>query len=229
MNKIVRPVSLLNFDFLISLGLHLFVAGVIALFTLGKINFSKQVKKVNVEVFINPVQAPPELKINEQRPNKIDEVKPKVEKLVPTQKVFGINKNALTSEGTSQEGIEVKVGNTVAKENDNLKLDKEDEVALPIPTDEFLVTEMPKLVSEVRIPYPIEARKLGLEGAVVMDLLIDTAGVVREVSLVRGPGESLNEAAMKALKNFKFVPAKVKEQLVAVKIRYTYRFVLEGR
>jgi protein TonB len=100
---------------------------------------------------------------------------------------------------------------------------------LPSPADEFLVTSMPVLVSEVRIPYPEEAKKAGIEGPVVMDLLIDEQGKVRQVSLIKGPGFGLNDAALAAIKSFLFRPARIKDQSVAVKIRYTYRFVLENR
>ena len=117
----------------------------------------------------------------------------------------------------------------MAKEQDNLKLDPNDLDSLPIPADDFLVSSMPQLMSEIRIQYPDEAKKAGIEGPVVMDLLIDAQGSVRQVSLIKGPGFGLNEAALAAIKDFKFRPAKIKDQAVAVKIRYTYRFVLENR
>jgi protein TonB len=86
---------------------------------------------------------------------------------------------------------------------------------------------MPKLKSEIRVPYPIEARKKGIQGAVIMDLLIDQLGKVRQVSVVDGPGYGLNEAAAEGMKNFIFEPAKIGTQSVAVRIRYSYRFVIE--
>ena len=86
---------------------------------------------------------------------------------------------------------------------------------------------MPKLKSEVRVPYPTEAKKKGIQGAVVMDLLIDQNGKVRQVNLIEGPGYGLNEAALDGMKNFLFEPAKIGNQNVAVRIRYSYRFVIE--
>jgi len=160
---------------------------------------------------------------------------PKAERAKPappppeTKKVFGVSRKALTTSATDASTAEVKSGNTVAKEMDDLKLDPNDADSLPIPADEFLVTSMPVLVSEVRIPYPEEAKKAGIEGPVVMDLLIDEQGKVRQVTLIKGPGFGLNDAALAAIKNFQFRPARIKEQSVAVKIRYTYRFVLENR
>jgi protein TonB len=145
--------------------------------------------------------------------------------------VFGLNKNTILSKSTegSEISIDLKEGNTLAKPQDSEKLNPEDETNLPLPTDEFLVSSMPVLISEVRIPYPKAAREANIEGPVVMDLLIDGDGKVRNVVLISGPGYGLNEAALQAVQNFKFRPAKVENQSVAVKIRYTYRFVLELR
>ena len=60
-----------------------------------------------------------------------------------------------------------------------------------------------------------------------MDLLIDSDGKVRDAQLVSSPSPLLSDAALAAIRSFEFSPAKIKEQSVAVKIRYSYRFVLE--
>lgn len=186
----------------------------------------KSVKKiVRFEVYEMPKVAPKTLNLE---PPKIETVKP-TPPPPETKKVFGITRKTLTTTAAEPSGAEVKTGNTVAKEMDNLKLDPNDADSLPIPSDEFLVTSMPVLLSEVRIAYPEAAKKAGIEGPVVMDLLIDEQGKVRQVVLIKGPGFGLNEAGLEAIKNFQFRPAKIKDQSVAVKIRYTYRFVLENR
>jgi protein TonB len=154
---------------------------------------------------------------------KIETVKPRV--------VFGLNRNALTTTSDSGDinSVNLKDGNTIAKQQDQEKLNAEDPSSLPVPTDEFLVTSMPVLISEVRIPYPKSAREANIEGPVVLDLLIDTEGKVRSVQLVSGPGYGLDDAAMNAVRGFRFKPAQLDAQTVIVKIRYTYRFILETR
>ena len=191
------------------------------------VNLRPKIKtiKVNFEVYENPKVAPKTLNLE---PPKLDKIKPPPP-LPETKQVFGVSRKTITSTQTSDTSAEVKLGNTVAKEQDNLKLDPNDLDSLPIPADDFLVSSMPQLMSEIRIQYPDEAKKAGIEGPVVMDLLIDAQGSVRQVSLIKGPGFGLNEAALAAIKDFKFRPAKIKDQAVAVKIRYTYRFVLENR
>lgn len=141
--------------------------------------------------------------------------------------VFGASRKAILDSTGDPNAAAVKQGNTVAKTSDSEKLRDDDADSIPIPVEEYLVTAMPILESEFRIPYPPEATKARVQGRVVMDLLIDAEGKVREVSLVEGPGYGLNEAALRAIRNFKFRPAKIQDRVVAVKIRYAYNFVLE--
>ena len=152
---------------------------------------------------------------------------PKVEKKIEARQVFGASRNSLTSSNPAV-GVEVKAGNTVAKAPDQETLRPEDADSLPIPAEEYLVSQMPVLIGDFRVPYPPEAKKAGIAGAVILDLLIDPSGSVRQVTLVEGPGFGLNEAAVQAAAKLRFKPARIREQAVAVKIRYAYRFVLDG-
>ena len=151
-------------------------------------------------------------------------IEPKVQPQKPQgREVFGISPRSVTSE----QGEAVKAGNTVAKAPDNEVLKPGDPDALPVPSEEYLVTSMPALRSEVRVPYPPESRRRGIQGAVIMNLLIDDVGKVREVSLIEGLNAELNAAAMTAARGFQFTPAMIQRKAVAVRIWYTYRFVLE--
>jgi protein TonB len=210
-----KPLSL---SLLFHLGFLLIVVLVMAV---PEIRFKR---KVDFEVIQYPVQATATMQI---KPPKED-VKPPPPKELP-RAVFGVSRQAITADAGVKDAAEIKQGNTVAKAPDELTLDKDDADRLPIPADDFLISAMPRLKAEVRIPYPEQAKKAGIEGPVVMDLLIDTEGLVRKVDLIKGPGFGLNEAAVQAAERFQFVPGRVGEQAVAVKIRYTYRFVLENR
>jgi protein TonB len=176
---------------------------------------------VDFEVYENPVVAPEKvITLNKPTPPKpVQAEKPKA--------VFGVSRNAILDTAPTEETAAIKQGNTVAKAEDNEKLNPNDLDQIPIPIEDYLVTSMPQVLNEFKIPYPPEAKKRGIQGPVVMDLLIDTQGDVRQATLVEGPGFGLNEAALSAIKNFKFRPAKVEDKPVAVKIRYSYRFILE--
>jgi protein TonB len=149
--------------------------------------------------------------------------KPTPENKVKPRAVFGASRKSVTS----AEGVDVKAGNTIAKDPDTKQLRAEDEDELPLPTEEYLVSKMPELIEDIRVPYPPEAKKRNVEGAVLVDILIDAAGRVREAVFVEGPGFGLNEAALEAVKRFRFRAAEVDGQPVAVRIRYAYRFVIE--
>ena len=98
--------------------------------------------------------------------------------------------------------------------------------SLPTPTEEYLVSEMPVVLSEVRPVYPKEAKEKQLEGAVALDVLIDDKGTVRQVSVIDGP-EIFRSGALDAMKKFRFKPAKIDGKPVAVRIRYSLNFKLE--
>jgi len=99
--------------------------------------------------------------------------------------------------------------------------------ALPVPTAEYLVSKMPRLAREYRIPYPPEAKQRGIYGSVVMDLLIDAYGKVRKVEVISGPDPILIASAQNAILKFEFEPAEADGKPLAVKTRYVYEFLLE--
>jgi protein TonB len=206
----------------LSLGLHFAALAVAGLLILT--STFKWKSNIDIEVFEIPPSANPTLNL---QPTKVEPVKP--ESIEKPRSVFGVSRKAITATTDTENLAEVKQGNTVAKAEDDLTLNKDDADSLPIPADDYMVSSMPRLKSEIRIPYPAQAKKEGVEGPVVMDLLIDNTGKVRKVDLIKGPGSGLNEAAVAAVSNFEFSPARIGEQNVAVKIRYTYRFVLESR
>jgi protein TonB len=142
------------------------------------------------------------------------------------REIFGVSRQSYVDESLGQEGVEGKKGNSLAKETDKALLEDSDADSLPMPTEEYLVSEMPSVLSEIRPVYPKEARDKEIEGAVVMDVLIDERGVVRQVTVIDGP-EIFRLGATQAMKKFTFRPARVEGRPVAVRIRYSLKFQLE--
>ncbi len=206
-----------------SLSVIIHVALVLIVVGLQYVTSSKS-KRVAIEVYdIPPTVAPAQL--NLQPPKEM--APPKPEPKPEQRQVFGANRKTIQDANPTADTVAVKAGNTVAKEMDDLKLKEDDPDSIPIPADDYLVTSMPVLISEVKIPYPPLAKRAEIEGAVVMDMIIDDQGKVRQVTLVRGPGYDLNDAAMDAMKRVQFRPGKVGDKNVAVKFRFTYRFRLD--
>lgn len=188
--------------------------------------------KNNIEPFNVPIvfEAPLE-------PMNIKEIKKEakvvlksVNKAAPIQgearEVFGLSRKSYTDNSNTNGGVVAKMGNTTAKVEDKEILKSTDPDSLPTPTEEYLVSQMPRVISEVRPNYPKEARDKQKEGAVVLDVLIDGKGNVRQVNVIESEEVFRNEA-VEAMKKFKFSPANVSGKAVAVKIRYVIKFKLE--
>lgn len=195
---------------------------------LTKVPSRKEV--INIPLEINIPQKTQVLEKKESKPQvvlKSVNTRPQIEESKPARQVFGASRDSYTDEKVdSSVAVAAKKGNTLAKEVDQEVLTDEDPTSLPTPTEEYLVSEMPSVLSEVKPVYPREARNERVEGAVEMDILIDSQGAVRQVVVVEGP-EVFRSVAIEAMKKFKFRPARVDGNPVAVKIRYTLRFELE--
>ncbi len=86
---------------------------------------------------------------------------------------------------------------------------------------------MPRLLEFVKAEYPPDLVKKGVEGAVVLDLVVDTLGRVDSVAIVRGFYPLLDSSAAAAAKRFSFAPAKAGGRPVPVILQYVYRFSLQ--
>ncbi len=62
-----------------------------------------------------------------------------------------------------------------------------------------------RLLHRVEPEYPVNARRAGIQGAVVLDIRIDSEGAVQNVGLVSGPPE-LVQASIDAVKQWRFKP-----------------------
>ncbi len=216
-----------------SLFIHIIFCATFAVLYLNK-SSTTIYEKVDFTVLEKKEEIPLEnLKVIENPTDK--KVKPAINPVVapapvkPVNEVFGLNRKALT--GNAEGAVEVKQGNTIAKENDNKTLGKDDPdfvpADVPVPAEEYLVSEMPKVLSEFRTPYPKLAKEKNIEGPVVLDIIVDQNGKVRWAKLISGPGFGLNEAALESIYKFVFKPARIDQASVAVKIRYAILFVLE--
>ena len=61
------------------------------------------------------------------------------------------------------------------------------------------------LVSRSTPVYPIDAKKAGVSGTVVLRAVIGTAGIVKDLQVVSGP-DLLQQAAVDAVKQWRYRP-----------------------
>ena len=66
----------------------------------------------------------------------------------------------------------------------------------------------PKLLNRVRPTYPAEAKQTRLEGLVLIEVTIGTDGSVTSTKVLRGEPYGLTEAAIEAIKQWRYEPAR---------------------
>lgn len=84
----------------------------------------------------------------------------------------------------------------------------------------------PSLLQFVEAPYPEEARALGLSATVEISLVVTIDGSVEEPSVVAPQGHGFDEAALEAVRQFRFAPATRDGVPARARIRYAYVFEL---
>lgn len=89
------------------------------------------------------------------------------------------------------------------------------------------LTRAPELIEFVPADYPPDAQAAGVQGAVILSIVIDEDGEVRQAEVVDpGPHPHFAPAALHAVVQFRFRPAEIDGAPAAVEITYRYEFVL---
>lgn len=84
----------------------------------------------------------------------------------------------------------------------------------------------PTLLREVKPDYTEDARRGGVEGDVVMEIVVRRDGTVGEVRVLQGLGHGLNERAVAAVRQWRFNPAKRRGAPVDVMVEVAMEFKL---
>ncbi|MGH7597112.1 MAG: energy transducer TonB, partial [bacterium] len=111
----------------------------------------------------------------------------------------------------------------IVAEAGDLDLQIEDEGP---PPDFVPFEKAPAVIKRIDPVYPELARKANMEGRVIVKVWIDRKGKVKDVVILKGAMEILNEAAVKAAKQWEFTPAMMKTGPVDVWSTLTFTFKL---
>lgn len=84
----------------------------------------------------------------------------------------------------------------------------------------------PVKLTTVAPRYPEEAKREGISGLVHLDIVIATTGTVSEASVVSSAHPSLNDAAIEAVRKWKYKPTTIDEEPVEVGVTVSVAFVL---
>jgi len=89
------------------------------------------------------------------------------------------------------------------------------------------IEKMPEISRFVNAQYPLDLMKKGVQGVVLLELLVNDSGLVDSVKVVNRLHPVLDLAACDAAKQFRFTPATAGGKPVAVLLQYEYRFAIE--
>ena len=110
-----------------------------------------------------------------------------------------------------------------------------DEVPMPPPPSSdqaqefYAFDEAPVLVKFVNPKYPDLARQAGIEGTVLLNVLVGDDGKVMQVSVIQSDvTPAMEKSAMEAAKQFLFKPAKQRTVPVKARMAIPIRFKLHG-
>lgn len=100
----------------------------------------------------------------------------------------------------------------------------------PINTGPIFVTgdvQKPVKISDVQPQYSEIARKARIQGVVILQTIISKEGVIEDVKVLKGLPMGLEEAAVAAVKQWKYKPATLNGKPVAVYFNLTVNFQLQ--
>lgn len=84
----------------------------------------------------------------------------------------------------------------------------------------------PRLLREVKATYTDEARRRGISGDVVLEIVVRHNGAVGNVTVLRGLGGGLDERAIQAVRQWQFDPARRLGTAVDVLVEVAVEFIL---
>lgn len=95
------------------------------------------------------------------------------------------------------------------------------------PVAESAVSEPARLVVSAPVRYPAEARAAEREATVALEIVVDTSGLVVDARVLGAAvGAGFDEAALAAVRGYRFTPARRDGRPVRVRMRWSVRFEL---
>ena len=104
----------------------------------------------------------------------------------------------------------------------------------PIPEEAESTTDSAPLFNAAylhnpKVPYPLEAKRLGVQGTVVLNVVVSPQGKAEIINISTSSGSALlDDAAVSAVRTWKFLPAHRGRQPVTEAVVVPVRFSLDG-
>lgn len=190
-------------------------------------------RPIPVKVARAPRVAAPDAPPSRAEPRPLPSAPPPPSREAEKEQAQPIVLPGITLESTSQaSSFAVPAGNTLYGQPPSTPGNPAE--AKPYKANRYLaasqVNELPAVESRpdsLRPFYPEAARRRGVQGDVVLRLLVDADGSLAKVDVIADPGAGLGAAGARAIRQFRFRPGKVDGKAVATSITYVLHFVLE--
>ncbi len=78
-----------------------------------------------------------------------------------------------------------------------------------------------------KIEYPEAAKEAGIQGTVILKVLLGTDGNPDDVSVEKSDSELLNESAINAVRAVRFTPGKIGDKAVKTQVMIPVKFMLQ--
>jgi protein TonB len=159
------------------------------------------------------------------------DVEIQVEQIPPTQQIKRPPPPARPKIPVESEDEDIPEDLTI--EEEMFDFEKTEDLPPPPPEEEepivpfYALSEKPVEIKRVNPVYPELAKKAGIEGTVVVKVLVNTKGDVEKVEVLKSH-PLLDEAAIEAAKQFKFKPGKQRDKFVKVWVSIPFNFRLKS-
>ncbi len=137
----------------------------------------------------------------------------------PPKEVFGVDANSVVKGG----GQSTPVGNTLMKEPEREFTPPWKVKSVYNPPE---VDKAPRYKKVIKPSYPRPARIQGVEGVVKISLVVDENGNPTRIRVTKGIGHGCDEAALRAVGNYRFYPGIIDGRPVKVRVVVPVRFSL---
>ena len=87
--------------------------------------------------------------------------------------------------------------------------------------------EHPRILKKVHPKYPEAARRAEREGVVTIEFTVDVGGKAVDINVAKPMGAGLDEAAIEAVKKWRFTPAKRGGEHVPMRVQVPIKFTLD--
>ncbi len=88
----------------------------------------------------------------------------------------------------------------------------------------YKVERRPEFIHQAALEYPSQARRMKIEGTVIIEADIDSEGNLIQIRLIRNAGFGFDEAAIAMMEASAFRPAMMDGRPVGVRMRFTIKF-----